>query len=48
MSPPANSENSLRAGRVTTLPLVCFAAAANRLPLSMIGILYYLALALFS
>jgi len=31
------------AGLVTTLPLVCFAAAANRLPLTTVGILHYLA-----
>lgn len=31
------------AGVVTTLPLICFAAAANRLPLTTIGILHYLA-----
>ena len=43
MSQPASSENSLRAGLMTTLPLVCFAAAANRLPLSRIGVLHYLA-----
>lgn len=30
-------------GVVTTLPLVCFAAAANRLSLTTIGILHYLA-----
>ncbi|WP_428635021.1 EamA family transporter RarD [Sedimenticola sp.] len=30
-------------GVVTTLPLVCFAAAANRLPLTTIGVLHYLA-----
>ena len=30
-------------GLVTTLPLVCFAAAANRLSLTTIGILHYLA-----
>lgn len=31
------------AGVVTTLPLICFAAAANRLPLTTVGILHYLA-----
>lgn len=33
----------LLAGAITTLPLVCFAAAANRLPLATIGVLHYLA-----
>lgn len=33
----------LGAGAVTTLPLVMFAAAARRIPLSMIGILQYIA-----
>ena len=31
------------AGLVTTLPLVCFAAAANRLSLTTVGVLHYLA-----
>ena len=30
-------------GPVTVVPLVCFAAAANRLPLSMVGLLQFLA-----
>jgi chloramphenicol-sensitive protein RarD len=31
------------AGPVTVIPLICFAAAANRLPLSMVGLLQFLA-----
>jgi chloramphenicol-sensitive protein RarD len=41
-SPPALNLLMIGAGLVTTVPLVMFASAARRIPLSMIGILQYI------
>lgn len=38
-----NTTLLILAGPVTVVPLICFAAAANRLPLSMVGLLQFLA-----
>jgi len=40
---PTHTALLMSSGLVTTVPLLCFAAAANRVPLSILGILQYLA-----
>lgn len=39
----ANTGLLMLAGPVTVIPLICFAASANRLPLSVVGLLQFLA-----